>query len=176
MGVVAGAFYETVCMQPRPCGGAMSAVGADRDCLVFASDDRLASWRACLTGLAPTVPHFLETIMKARIAYPAGLGVCLAALALAASGQTSSGNQTHATTDAAKTATGNAAVNSSSNPDQHHATAHHRSNTKQKHMARASPSDYRETAYSAALKQCVMGPTGQRDSCLDGAIARFGRA
>lgn len=31
-------------------------------------------------------------------------------------------------------------------------------------------------AYRAALRDCVAGPAGRRDSCLDNAIARFGQS
>jgi len=33
-----------------------------------------------------------------------------------------------------------------------------------------------DPAYRAALKECVAGPEGQHDSCLDDAIARFGQS
>ena len=33
-----------------------------------------------------------------------------------------------------------------------------------------------ETPYQAALKQCVEGPAGQRDSCIDQAISQYGRS
>jgi len=33
-----------------------------------------------------------------------------------------------------------------------------------------------DSAYRAALRRCVEGPQGQRQSCLDDAIARFSRS
>ena len=33
-----------------------------------------------------------------------------------------------------------------------------------------------DSAYRAALRQCVTGPAAQRDTCLDQAIARYGHA
>ena len=33
-----------------------------------------------------------------------------------------------------------------------------------------------DPAYRAALKECVAGPEGRRDSCIDDAIARFGQS
>lgn len=131
-----------------------------------------------------TAPHFLETIMKTRIVYPAGIGVCLSLLALSVGGQTTSGNPSPAATSPTKTATASpttsaatkAPAASASTTQKHHATAHHHSKAQHNHMAAASPTENQETAYHAALKQCVAGPAGQRESCLDGAIARFGRA
>jgi hypothetical protein len=113
--------------------------------------------------------------MKAQVAYPAGFGVCLAVLALSVGGQTTTGNQAHVTTDATKTATANPTATSASNSTQHHATAHHQGKAKHKNMSAATPGN-EEATYQAALKQCVVGPVAQRDSCLDSAIARFGRA
>jgi len=33
-----------------------------------------------------------------------------------------------------------------------------------------------DPAYHAALKQCMAGPTNQRDACLDNAITRYGQS
>jgi hypothetical protein len=33
-----------------------------------------------------------------------------------------------------------------------------------------------DTPYHAALKQCVEGPSGQRDNCIDQAISQYGRS
>jgi hypothetical protein len=45
-----------------------------------------------------------------------------------------------------------------------------------KPMASAQPAGSRETSYQMALRHCAQGPIGQRDSCLDSAIARYGRS
>lgn len=122
--------------------------------------------------------------MKTRIVYPAGIGVCLSLLALSVGGQTTVGSPLPGATASTKTATASPTTSaaskvpaaSASTTQEHHAAAHHQSKAKHKHMAAASPTESQETAYHAALKQCVAGPAGQRESCLDGAIARFGRA
>jgi hypothetical protein len=121
---------------------------------------------------------YLETVMKARIVYSAAVGACVTLMALSAGGQTTTGNTSNATTTAgaAASAAGKSVVTPSSSTQKHHATTHHQSNAKHKHIASASPASNHETAYDAALKQCVAGPAGQRENCLDGAIARFGRA
>lgn len=120
---------------------------------------------------------FLEVIMKTRIVWSAAVGACLTLIALSAGGQTSTGNTSSATTTASTaSAAGKSAAAPAGATQKHHATAHHQSKAKHKHMAAASPAGNQETAYQAALKQCVAGPAGQRESCLDGAIARYGRA
>jgi hypothetical protein len=121
--------------------------------------------------------YCLETIVKTRIVCSAAVGACLTLIALSAGGQTTTGNTSSATTTASTaSAAGKSAVTPASSTQKHHATAHHQSKAKHKHMTAASPAGNHETAYQAALKQCVTGPAGQRESCLDGAIARFGRA
>lgn len=106
--------------------------------------------------------------MKSRILYPAGLGFCLAVLALSAGGQTASANASQATVAAGKTTT-------AGTTHEHHARAHHRRHAKHEHMMMGSAGGGRETGYRAALKHCVAGPAAQRDVCLDAAIERFGR-
>lgn len=116
--------------------------------------------------------------------YPAGLGVCLALLALSAGAQTTTGDAPHAVAAPGTTAnTGTAAGSAggaptapASNSHKHHTTAHHQAQGKQKPMAEESPGSVQDTAYGNALRHCVEGQAGQRDSCLDNAIARFGRA
>ena len=81
----------------------------------------------------------------------------------AAAGATSAGN------DAAKAASGK--------PVKHHASTHKSTRAHHEHQASTpSASSGNELAYRAALKSCVEGPAGQRDSCLDGAIMRFSRS
>lgn len=122
--------------------------------------------------------------MKLRTLYPASIGVCLTFLTLSAGGQTTTDNASHdavtpgkaATAGATTSAAGKSAVAPASNTQEHHATAHHKTHAKHKRMATASPASNQDTAYHAALKHCVAGPAGQRESCLDDTIARFGRA
>ena len=122
--------------------------------------------------------------MTSRIVYPTCLGVCLAVLALSAGGaddykqciacgrRRSSGSNAGVTkTTAASTAPKTA----SNSAHQHHATAHHKTHATHKQAESASPGSYQEAAYRDALHQCVAGPVGQREGCLDNAIMRFGR-
>jgi hypothetical protein len=125
----------------------------------------------------------LEITMKLRTFYPASIGVCLTLLALSAGGQTTTGNASHDAVTPGKAATAGATTSAASKSamapasnTQHHATAHHKTHAKHKQMATASPTSNQDTAYHAALKHCVAGPAGQRESCLDDTIARFGRA
>jgi hypothetical protein len=60
-----------------------------------------------------------------------------------------------------------------------HAAKTHRTAKKTHRTSRRttmSESNNADSAYRAALRQCVTGPASQRDSCLDQAIARYGRA
>ena len=57
-----------------------------------------------------------------------------------------------------------------------HATKHHSMRRRDTTMAAAVNTGTGDPAYRAALKHCVAGPEGQRDSCLDDAIARFGQS
>ena len=115
--------------------------------------------------------------MKTRIVCSAAAGVCLTLIALSAGGQTTTGNTSSATpTASSPSVSGKSAVTPGSSTQKHHAATHHQSKAKHQHTAAASPVGNQETAYQAALKQCVAGPAAQRESCLDSAIARFGRA
>ena len=122
--------------------------------------------------------------MTSRILYPTCFGVCLAAFALSAGGQTTTSNASHV---AAPSSGSNAGVTktsaasttpktASSSAHQHHATTHHKTHAMHKQAESASPGSYQEAAYRDALHQCVAGPVGQREGCLDNAIVRFGRA
>ncbi len=57
-----------------------------------------------------------------------------------------------------------------------HATKHHSMHRRDTTMAAAAKTGTGDPAYRTALKNCVAGPEGQRDSCLDDAIARFGQS
>jgi hypothetical protein len=57
-----------------------------------------------------------------------------------------------------------------------HATKHHSTHRRDTTMAAAVNTGTGDPAYRAALKNCVAGPEGRRDSCLDDAIARFGQS
>ena len=121
--------------------------------------------------------------MTSRILFPASIGICLTVLALSAGGQTTTSNASHppapsggsnaAATRA--TATSTTPKTASSGAHQHHATAHHKTHATHKQAENTSPGSYREAAYRDALHQCVAGPAGQREGCLDNAIMRFGR-
>ena len=56
-----------------------------------------------------------------------------------------------------------------------HAMKHHSMPRRDTAMA-ATTTGTGDPAYRAALKGCVAGPEGQRDSCIDDAIARFGQS
>ena len=118
--------------------------------------------------------------MTLRYTYPVGLGVCLTLLALSAGGQTATGNPSQSATGQGAAATANAPSSHSApkpktaaaSTHKHHAT-HPATHTKHDQPA---TSGYRETPYRTALRSCVAGPAGQRDRCLDDAIARYGRS
>jgi hypothetical protein len=102
------------------------------------------------------------------------LAGCVLALALDASGQAASAGEAQApNTDGSATSPKNA----SHKHHQHHAASHKMSNGMQhKPMGSVSSASSSETAYRMALRQCVEGPMGRRDSCLNDAIARYGRS
>jgi hypothetical protein len=111
--------------------------------------------------------------MNARNLLGTTIGVALAAVTLVASGQSSTGGATSpapaaATAPAAKPGATHAA---------HHKHAHHAASHKTTHhAANAGATSAAGGDYHAALKSCVSGPASQRDSCLDSAIARYGRS
>lgn len=119
--------------------------------------------------------------MNLRNAYRVGLGVCLPLLALSASGQAATGNPSQSATGQGAAATANAPKSDSASKPKtaaasthkHHAPAHHTTHAKYDQAATASS---HETAYRTALRSCVAGPAGQRERCLDDAIARYGRS
>jgi hypothetical protein len=123
--------------------------------------------------------------MNSRSTYSAGLGVCLTLLALAAAGQTTTGSSSNAAMTPSKAATANTTTSAAtgatttapaSGAHKHHSTAHHQMHARAEPMAAASVAGNQETAYRVALRNCVAGPAGQREGCLDNAIARFGRS
>jgi len=57
-----------------------------------------------------------------------------------------------------------------------HAMKQHPMHRRDTTMATAMSTGTGDPAYRAALKDCVAGPDGQRDSCIDDAIARFGQS
>jgi hypothetical protein len=121
--------------------------------------------------------------MNSRSMYPAGLGVCLALLALSAEGQTTAGSSSQAANapsnaTAANTSTSAAAVTKApaSGHHKHHSAAHHQMHAKGEPMVAAPTAGSQESAYRAALKNCVAGPAEQKERCLDDAIARHGRS
>lgn len=119
--------------------------------------------------------------MNLRSMYPTGLGIVLTLLALSAAGQSTTGKASEAATTPKTTATANAtsagtdtAAAPASGARKHNSTAHHQAHPK--HQPMASAGGDRDSDYRAALKSCVAGPAGQKDRCLDDAIARFGRS
>lgn len=124
--------------------------------------------------------------MNSKDACTLGLGVCVSLLALSAAGQTATGNPPAAAPQGAA-ATASAPASDSAgkakaahpsthkhHASAHHASAHHAKHTKHEHVTAAG--GHQETAYQTALKSCVAGPAGQRDRCLDDAIARYARS
>lgn len=123
--------------------------------------------------------------MNSQSMYPAGLGVCLALLALSAAGQTTTSSSSHAATAPSTTATAKTTTNAATGPattapasgaKKHHSTTHHQKHPKPQPMEAASAAGSQESAYRAALKNCVAGPAAQKERCLDDAIARHGRS
>jgi hypothetical protein len=57
----------------------------------------------------------------------------------------------------------------------HHAAKHSSTQARSPAMAMTATGTG-NPAYRSALRDCVAGPEGQRDSCLDDAIARFGQS
>jgi hypothetical protein len=121
------------------------------------------------------------------------LGVCVVMLALGAGAQTTKDNTSQSTAASATSAptrtpsiAGAGQTPSGTTHKQHkqhkhqkhqkhHAVSHNRSHSHGATMAVASAASNGETTYRAALRKCVEGPKARRDSCLDDAIARFGR-
>jgi hypothetical protein len=58
----------------------------------------------------------------------------------------------------------------------HHAGTRHAMRHARKNDESMTRNDSGESQYRAALRRCVQGPEGQRDSCLDQAIRDNGRA
>ena len=123
--------------------------------------------------------------MDSRSMYAAGLSVCLTFVAMPVAAQMATGGSSQSASAPRKQATANAtsseavgatAAQSSGGIHMHHSGAHHQAHAKHAHMAASSAIGTQETAYRTALKNCVSGPTGQRDGCLDDTIARFGRS
>ena len=111
------------------------------------------------------------------------LAVAIAGFALATSAQAASNAAppsatTHAASAATKAGTKAATTAKSSKSKTAHKTAasHAARRTTRTRTASAEPASGADTAYRAALRQCVTGPAAQRDSCIDDAIARYGHA
>jgi len=109
------------------------------------------------------------------------LGACALVLALgaqAAGNTTSSTGATAEKASASDGATSNHATASQHSAHQHsrHHAAHASGHKHPAHTTAAAPASSQDAAYQTALRSCVEGPAGQRDSCLDGAISRFGRS
>ena len=118
------------------------------------------------------------------------LGVCVVMLALGAGAQTTRDNTSQSTAAGATSAptrtpsiAGAGQTPSGTTHKQHkhqkhqkhHTVSHNRSHRHGATMAVASAASNGETTYRAALRKCVEGPKARHDSCLDDAIARFGR-
>ena len=123
--------------------------------------------------------------MNSRSMYPAGLGVCLALLRTVRGRPDDHGQfvarrrgpqqDRHRQYDHERRY-GAATTAPASGADKHHSTAHHQMHAKPEPMAAASAAGSQESAYRAALRNCVAGPAGQKERCLDDAIARHGRS
>jgi hypothetical protein len=109
--------------------------------------------------------------MNARNVLAAAIGVVVGAMVPMAYGQSSAGG---APPPAA--AAGTAATTKPGAAHHKHDAAHHSSRAMRHHPAQASAAAMRDGEYHAALRSCVSGPSAQRDSCLDDAIARHGRS
>ena len=108
------------------------------------------------------------------------LGVCIAVMALAAQAQSPGAQPGSTPSQSGKSAAMNAGSPSSdaqTAPPAHMQRATpHRGSTGHKAMPEASNETSGDTAYRSALRSCVEGPAAQRDTCLDSAIARYGRS
>ena len=118
--------------------------------------------------------------MNLRIRYPLGIGVCLMLLALSEAGQTTAGaamapSNTATANTAASDTGGKPSATPTTSTHKHHVKAHDHKHAMHK-SATAASTGKQETAYRAALRNCVAGPAAQRESCLDDSIARFGRS
>jgi hypothetical protein len=118
--------------------------------------------------------------MNTRIFTGSIFGACVLALAFGTGAAQATGTKTPEASNA--TAATNATSSNGESKatkhkhSQHHSASHNSSHVHHKHTASAPMGSDQETAYKAALRSCVEGPAGQRDNCLNGAIARFGRS
>ena len=109
------------------------------------------------------------------------LGACALSWHWALRGRdtTSSTGATAEKAPASGEATSNQAAASKHSAHQHprhHATGHASGHKQPVHTSAAAPASSQDAAYQTALRSCVEGPAGQRDSCLDSTISRFGRS
>jgi len=115
----------------------------------------------------------LEVSMMRFTRCQLGLAVALSALTLSVQAQQPANAAPSGTS--AQGSNAQAAHADNAHATRKHAMAHHakRHGSQASANAEASGSD---SAYKAALRQCVTGPAAQRDSCLDQAISRYARA
>jgi len=110
------------------------------------------------------------------------LGACIAMMAFAAQAQSYGTHAANTAPPPGQTATHSPSPSSSTGQtaapaqNKQRAASRHESSGQHKAVPEASNEMSGDTAYRSALRSCVQGPEGQRDSCLDGAIARFGRS
>lgn len=115
------------------------------------------------------------------------VGVCVMVVASGANAQTTGENASQSAAARATSAptstlsiagagkTPNGTAHKQHKHQKHHPASHYRSHGHGATMAVASAASDRETTYRATLRTCVEGSNARRDSCLDDAIARFGR-
>ena len=121
--------------------------------------------------------------MDARILAGSIVGAWAFAMALGAAAQTTGSQSAQTSAPADKpAATGTPAASSGAakatkhKHPQHHAASKSASHGHDKHIASAPTAGSQDSAYRAALRGCVTGPATLRDSCVDSAIARYGRS
>lgn len=135
-----------------------------------------------------TFPHAMEIAMNRRMLYQGISAISLAVFALAAGAQTGSSGPAMTTPPAASAVTSTppssnaasqAATEKAARVAKHDAKRHwmaQRHHTWHTRMATTSPVGNEETAYRIALKRCVQGPPGARNSCIDDAITKHQRS
>ena len=97
-----------------------------------------------------------------------GVGIALAALSLGVPAQ-------QPAAAAPTSTTGQHAMAGKHMTNEHKASGHAKATHGMRNTASAEGATA-DSPYKAALRRCVTGPESQRDSCLDQAIAQYGRA
>lgn len=112
--------------------------------------------------------------MNRSIFLHAALASSLAAFALAAGAQTSTGKDVGSTST--QYATRSDTAHARTKHTAHHAMIAHRGHHARHHANPTSSNENVDTGYRAELRHCIEGPAAQKESCLDQAITRHERS